>query len=194
MSCRNAAGGPLSCYAEPLRDLLTDRGYAPNTITNYGWALARLDGWLQVRRLDRTALTEPVLRRIVRSRTARGQCSAEAGQQMLLVVTRLVELGGVAAGEPSTSDRVLADFAGYLLGECGLAPLTARCRGDVVRRFLAWRTKGHGDLDLAGLTVGDVHAFVLGEAARLHRGSISPVLDSMRSFLRFTVRDRGHGR
>lgn len=80
--------------------------------------------------------------------------------------------------------QVLADYRAFLLVQRRLAPLTVKTRTDVIRRFLAWLETG-GELNLAGLTVADVHAFVLAEARRLRRSSIRSVLEAVRCLLRF---------
>ena len=78
----------------------------------------------------------------------------------------LRELGAVPAPARSASQLVLAGYREHLLVERRLTVLTAATRADVIRRFLAWRTSGRGELALADLTVADVHAFVLAEASR----------------------------
>ncbi|MGE5764477.1 MAG: tyrosine-type recombinase/integrase [Mycobacterium leprae] len=184
MACRQGSRS-LLVYAKPLRAMLTDRGYASSTIGVYERALAQLSAWPQVDRASGSGLTETELRRIVRSRLARGGCTEAMAGRVSRLVPHLRALGAVGADEPTPAERVLAGYRGYLLADCRLAALTASTRGDVIRRFLAWRTAQHGGLDLPRLTVDDVHRFVLHEAHRLDRGSIGPVLDAMRSFLRF---------
>lgn len=89
--------------------------------------------------------------------------------------------------------QVLADYREFSAVQRRLAPLTVRTRSDVIRRFLAWLEE-RGTLNLAGLTVNEVHAFVLFEAGRLRRGSISAVLEAMRCFLRFLFATARHPR
>jgi integrase/recombinase XerD len=171
---------PLAEAVEPLREVLVGRGYGPATIAQYDRLLGQLGDWSRVKRIDRARLTEEQVRRFARSR-------ADGKGTVLRLATLLVllrELGVVPPPARSASEVVLDGFGEYLIRERRLASLTVTTRFDVIRRFLVWRSKT-GDLNLAGLTVVDVHGFVLHEAARLHRGSVGPVLDSMRSFLRY---------
>lgn len=171
---------PLSAAVEPLREVLVGRGYGPATIEQYARLLGQLDEWLRVKRIDPARLTEEQVRRFVRSRTD-GKSTV---LRLATLLALLRELGAVPLAEPSTSEVVLDGFGEYLVKERRLASLTVTTRRDVIRRFLVWRS-ATGDMNLAGLTVVDVHAFVLHEAARLHRGSVAPMLDSMRSFLHY---------
>jgi site-specific recombinase XerD len=186
MTGSKRAGSPaLLTFTAPLRTMLIDRGYATSTVLGYVRALEELSGWPQVRRLQAGALSEAALRRAVRSRCQRGQSSPAIGKRVLALVGHLRELEALTAAEPTPAQRLLEEYVGYALREQRLAPLTARTRADVIRRFLAWHADHCEGRDLPDLGVGDVHRFVLHEAARLHRGSVGPVMDSMRSFLRF---------
>lgn len=175
---------PLLGEVERLREMLADRGYAPRTIASYERVLCALASWPPVRRLGEPPLCEVSLRRAVARGVRRGECSAAAAKEAESLFGHLRVLGVFAVEEPTPAQRVLAEFRAYLLSERRLAPLTAQTRADVIRRFLAWRA-GNDELALSALTVGDVHAFVVHEARRLSRRSLSPVLDSVRSFLRF---------
>lgn len=82
------------------------------------------------------------------------------------------------------SGRVLEDYRRYLLRERRVATLTSVTRIDVIRRFLAQRAT-RADLGLPGLTVGELHAFLLGESPRLAVSTMRVVVDALRSFARF---------
>lgn len=184
MTSAQSKHGPLLAYRDRLRDLLIDGGYAPSTITAYDGLLAALADWPPVRRLGEPPLHERALRRMFASGVRRGECSAAAARQAGYLVRHLRAVGAIAIEEPTEAERVMAEFRGYLLSERRLAAVTARTRGDVIRRFLAWCARD-GELALSSLTAADVHGFVLHEAHRLSRRSLSPVLDATRSFLRF---------
>lgn len=175
---------PLLVEVERLRESLVGRGYAPRTIANYERLLCQLACWPPVRRMGRPPLPEVSLRRAVARGVRRGDCSVSTGKAVESLLGHLRVLGLIAVEEPTPAERLLAQFRDYQLSERGLAPLTARTRGDVIRRFLAWRA-GDGEQLLSSLSVGEVHAFVLHESRRLSRASLSPVLDSLRAFLRF---------
>lgn len=176
--------GPLLPYLEGLRAALTDRGYAPNSLVTYDVVLGRLSDWLHRRHLQPSVITAEVVDRFVREQQADRATSTGTVRGLSTVLGFLRAERVIPAPGPSPIELVLADFSAYLVVQRRLARLTVVTRSDAVRRFLAWRAS-RGELDLAGLTVTDVHAFVLAEASRLHRGSISPVLDALRSFLRF---------
>jgi integrase/recombinase XerD len=85
---------------------------------------------------------------------------------------------------PAPIAEVVTAFREYTIDVRGLSYWTAQTRGDVARRFLAAHAPG-GTGELAAVTVEQVHDFFRGEAQRLATMSMGPVLDSMRSFLRF---------
>lgn len=85
---------------------------------------------------------------------------------------------------PAPVAEVVTAFREYTIDVRGLSFWTAQTRGDVVRRFLVEHAPG-GASDLAAVVVEQVHDFFRGEAGRLTTTSMGPVLDSMRSFLRF---------
>ncbi|HVT22110.1 MAG TPA: tyrosine-type recombinase/integrase [Mycobacteriales bacterium] len=178
--------GSLAVFVEPLRSRLTDRGYAASTVKSATRLLSSVACWPGVRRLGRPPLSEAALRRAIARRMRRGECSAGTARHAGNLIAHLRELGAITVAGPTASEQLLADFVGYQIEQRRLSALTARSRADVVRRFLAWGQAELGDLELAGLSVGDVHRFVLFEAHRLQRASLGPVLSSMRSFLRFT--------
>jgi integrase/recombinase XerD len=85
----------------------------------------------------------------------------------------------------SQVEVVLDAYRDYLASERRLAGSTVVGRSQVVDRFLTQRAAGAGELDLAGITVTDVHGFVFGQAGRLSVGSIRMVAEALRCFLRF---------
>lgn len=85
---------------------------------------------------------------------------------------------------PAPVADVVTAFREYQLEVRGLSFWTAQTRGDVVRRFLVRHAPG-GVGDLAVVSVDQVHDFFRHEAQRLTTTSMGPVLDAMRSFLRF---------
>jgi hypothetical protein len=60
-------------------------------------------------------------------------------------------------------ETLLERYRGYLVGEPGLTPGTARCYLDVIRPFVATRVSGSQDgrVDFAGLTGAEVSGFIL---------------------------------
>jgi integrase/recombinase XerD len=85
---------------------------------------------------------------------------------------------------PAAVVEVVTAFREYTIEVRCLSFWTAQTRGDIARRFLVENAPG-GAEDLAALSVEQVHSFFRNEAQRLTTTSMGPVLDSMRSFLRF---------
>ncbi len=109
-----------------------------------------------------------------------------SGLAVLLAV--LLEQGVVteivAPPEKSAHELVLAKFYAYLRGERGLAAGTAGAYVERARRFLAGCP---AEVELAGLTTGDVTRAVLAEAGRVSVGSTQYFVAGLRAFLRFCV-------
>lgn len=89
-----------------------------------------------------------------------------------------------AGSTPAPIAEVVTAFREYTIDIRGLSLWTAQTRGDVARRFVAGHAPG-GVADLGGVSIEQVHEFFRTEAQRLSTMSMGPVLDSMRSFLRF---------
>lgn len=89
-----------------------------------------------------------------------------------------------ASAGPEPVVEVVTAFREYAIEVRGLSFWTAQTRGDVARRFLVAHAPGGVD-DVAAVSVEQVHDFFRTEAQRLTTTSMGPVLDSMRSFLRF---------
>src|SRR5213078_3867836 len=83
--------------------------------------------------------------------------------------------------EPATPAGVLlARYRHYLVAERGLAPETARGYVDAVRLFLGGRERP-GELNLRGLTAGDVTAFVLATCPGKPKGTAKLTVTALRS-------------
>jgi integrase/recombinase XerD len=82
------------------------------------------------------------------------------------------------------ADALLVRYRGYLVVERGLAEATAEGYLWSVRPFVAGRARG-GGLDLAGLTAGDVTAFVLAACPHRATGSAKLIVTALRSLLSF---------
>jgi integrase/recombinase XerD len=177
--------GPLFAQVEGLRRWLTERGYAALTQAGYERTLAKLSRWLQANEIEPNGLTVDVVARFVDDERARRGGTAGPVPGLSTVLRYLHSAGVCPVQRPSgPADLVVEDYRRYVLEQRGLAPLTVVACCEVVRRFVTERVVG-GELDLSGLTVIEVHGFVLGEAQRLRRGAISAVLQAVRSFLRF---------
>jgi integrase/recombinase XerD len=85
-----------------------------------------------------------------------------------------VRLGAVPA--------LLGRYRSYLISERGLTPGTARCYLDAIRPFVTSRLRGE-ELNLAGLTAGDVTAFVVAACPGRPQGTAKLIVTTLRSLL-----------
>lgn len=172
--------GPLLPHAAGLRPWLAEQGYADTSQAGCERVFAALSRWLLVRRVEVATLTDRQLASFVADHAV-----ADGHVPGLTAVLRYLRAAGALAPgpEPGAIDRAVADFRRYLVERRQLAPSTVQQRGEVVRRFLSGLDDGA--LALSGLGVVEVRGFVLAEAARLRRGSITAVLQATRSFLRY---------
>lgn len=176
-----ALSGPLQSHAVGLRPWLAEQGYAESSQVCYGRVLVALSRWLQAKRIDPGTLTDRRLTGfVVEHRASDGHVHG-----LVAVLRYLRSVGAIPVGRKAGGvDRAVEEFGGYLVQARQLAPLTVRQRCDVTRRFLTAR-EHEGTLALSELTVIEVRAFVMAEAARLRRGSVTGVLHAMRAFLRY---------
>jgi hypothetical protein len=105
--------------------------------------------------------------------------------QPLLDNLRRIGVVPVVGSAAASSGRevVIEQFAGYLIGDCGLAASTIVNYRAVAGRFLAgcrWESGA-----LVGVSSESVNSFVLGEATRRSGGSLNTVATGLRVLLRF---------
>lgn len=179
--------GPLAPHAAVYRGRLEVLGYTPLTIVNELRQVSHLSRWMQARGVGvselRVVLIEEFLvaRRVASSRN----CSRHG---LIVLLTVLIDEGVLkerrASATGSPHGVVLAKFHAYLLGERGLAVGTADAYVERARRFLADYPP---DVELGGLSAGDVTRAVQREAERVSIGSVQYFVAGLRAFLRFCV-------
>jgi integrase/recombinase XerD len=188
-SClKDRPGVALAVHAEGLRRALRDLGYAATTVEIHLRRLSALDGWLADEHIGPDELTEPVLARFIASGRAGGG-KLPVSLRGLGPVLGFLRGAGVIPPAPAVAAspiEVAVDaYRAYLVSERRLAGSTVVGRSEVVARFLTQRCSGGGELDLAAITVADVHGFLFGQAGRLSVGSTRMVAEALRCFLRF---------
>ncbi|MGB0094238.1 MAG: site-specific integrase [Solirubrobacteraceae bacterium] len=134
-------------------------------------------------------LTSRAVERFVAERRRVGYRSSVSPKSLRPLLGYLGRLGVLPAGdgEPLTPvDRLLAQFCDYLLVERGATPGTVGQYEPVARLFLEERSEPIAD-DLAGLSGGEIHAFVLREARRRGQRQAELMVCALRALLRFLL-------
>ena len=179
--------GPLAPFADGFRVELSQLGYAASTGALHLQMMGHLSRWLAGQGLDGTALTSELMDEYLVARRAAGYVNHRSGRglQPLLDHLRRCEVAPwPVPSEDGPVERLLSRYAGYLARERGLAESTIRNYVELVRPFLADRSRA-GDGDLSGLTAGDVTAFVVASCQGPKRAMSSWMAGALRSLLRF---------
>jgi len=184
--------GPLEAFALGFAEELTRLGYTRLSAVLQLRLAAHLSRWLAGQGADAGSLTDVVVGRFLVARRDAGYTAwlTAVGLAPLLGYLRRLEVLPPPMPEPvatAAGDVLLERYRGYLLGERGLASGTARVCVARVRAFVT----AHIDPDdvgggsLAGLTSGDVVAFVVRTCRELSPKAAQQTASAMRSLLRF---------
>jgi integrase/recombinase XerD len=179
--------GPLERHAAGFVAELVEAGYRPRSAAVQLRLLAHLSRWVRQEGLDPGELGEPQLERFRREHLA-GVVGLRGAGGLVPLLGYLRARGVIPPAEPpirSIAELLLERYRGYLLVERGLTAETARGYVDLVRPFVCSRVRDGGELDLAGLTPGDVLGFVLAECRQRPRRSAKMLVTALRSLLRF---------
>ena len=179
--------GPLQRYAPGFVAELSRLGYTANSASGQMFVMAHLSRWLAGEGLDAAGLTPRVAERFLAARRAAGYTlylSPKALVPLLGYLRRLGIAPEPPPAPPAPVEALLGRYQRYLVTERGLAPETVRGYADFVRPFLAGRERA-GGLDLAGLTAGEVTAFVLATCPGRPKGSAKLTVTALRSLLGF---------
>lgn len=183
--------GPLEPYVVGFRGELARQGYSRWTAIAHLQLMGHLSRWLGAHGLDASALSPASVELYLRDRRASGQVVRLTPRGLVPLVGYLQELGVVAEPAPPVAEgpgeRLLEDFATYLVRERGLAERTVAGYRSVGRLFLPERSSGLGEdgAGLGTLTAGEINAFVLAQSAQRSAGSLNNVVTALRAFLRF---------
>lgn len=181
--------GPLAPMAPGFVAELGRLGYARVSVVHQMQLAAHLSRWMAGEGVVAGELTAERVQRFVEARRAAGYRHFLMPSSLSPLLDYLRELG--VTPEPATvapvgpADLLVARYREYLLAERGLAVTTVRYYERVARRFLGEVPVMRGELDLAGVTAGEVGRFVLAECGRCSSGSASNVVVALRSLLRF---------
>jgi len=180
-------GGPLALFVEGFRARLEVLGYARGPQVVHMELMAGLSRWLDERGLDASGLTLEALQDFVAGRRAAGRRDARSMRSVRSLIEYLQEAGVPAPVRKPASGPVqtlLDGYARYLIHERGLAGLTVARNVDLVRPFVAVQV-GPDGLDLAGLSAGDVLAFMLVRSRVDRPATVQRAGTALRSLLRY---------
>ncbi len=185
--------GPLEPYADGVRRELSKQGYSSSPAAGHLQLMGHLSRWLERHGLEPGELTGSRVEQFLEHRRSAGRVHRRLtlkGMSPLLGYLRA--LGVVPRPEPPAAadplELLLAEFAGYLVDERGLAKPTVANYCGVAKAFLSARScepQGSNDLAVGALAADEVIGFVLVEAERRSPGSLNNVATGLRALLRF---------
>jgi site-specific recombinase XerD len=183
---RVLVSGPLARFADGFREHLAEKGYTLRTKRELLQLLAHLSRWMEVQELEVGALTSAVSERFILERRAQGYRSSISLRSPSRVLGYLESVGALPVDEPVLSplDELLGAYARYLREERGLDERTVAGYVGIARQFLAERPESIEDR-LAGLSGGEINAFVLRESRRVRPRTAETVVCALRALLRF---------
>src|SRR2546421_146661 len=180
--------GPLGLYAKGFRAELARQGYASSSAVNQLKLVGHLSRWMTMEGLSAAELVPAVIERYVAARRAacyRHNLSEQGLRPLLGYLRGLGALAGPAPpGPASPHERLLEDYAGYLVAERSLAPGTVRYYLRFARLFVSSVPEETGP-GLGAITTGDVSRFVVEQCGRRSVGSARTLVMALRSLLRF---------
>lgn len=186
---RVRVAGPLEPFAAGFAGELVDQGYASQPAAQQLRLMAHVSRWLAAAGKQPAVLNAVTVEAFVVSRRAAGYSNHLTGDALRPLLGYLRGLGVVAAQDVLVANGpvevALERYRRYLLVERGLSVITARVYVDAVRPFLVGRVSTDGRLDLRGLRVGDVMAFVVGRCPGQSRGAAKQTTTALRSLLVF---------
>lgn len=163
-------------------------GYTPGTVRGELKIAGGLGRWLVVENIELSQVTTVVIERF------RLACRDEGRRRVPSVrsfapLRRYLTSAGVLIVEPAPPltavGRLVADYAGWLVVERGLAPTTVLRYENMARRFLEQRAVVSGSRFVEDLTGTDVVAFLVAETGRVSVGAAKGRVAELRSLLKF---------
>lgn len=185
---RVRVSGPLSVYRAGFAGELAGQGYTAGSAQRQVLLLAHLSRWLDGHGLGAADLTPGRVEEFLEVRRTEGYAQELSQRGMLPLLGYLRGLGvapvppQAAPGTPA--EMLLAEYGSYLTAERGLAAGSIERYLSTARLFLSGCERP-GGLGLAGLTAGDVTAFVVRECRGRSTGSAKVLVTALRSLLRF---------
>ena len=180
--------GPLAPFAAGFDAELARLGYTPDSAYGQLRLAAEFSAWLAGAGVGLPEVTAERLEVFVAGRRADGHSRGRTGRAFAPLVDYLRGLAVVppeveeVAAAPT--DRLLARYRSYLIGERGLQERTCRGYVHLVRPFLAARLIA-GTLDLQSVTSADVTGFLVQVSRVSPARTCQATATALRSLLRF---------
>jgi integrase/recombinase XerD len=183
------ASGPLADCAVGYGSWLAGRGYSRWTVAHRLWQLELVSRWLGREGLSAGELSPERMEEFVASRRAAGYSTWVSVRSTALPLEYLCELGIVPGPRASVVvddpiERLLADYARYLLDERALRERTAARYVSLARVFVEG-VAGAGGVGLERLSAAAVSLFMARECRRRSVAGARELVWTLRSFLRW---------
>lgn len=180
--------GPLAVYRDGFAEELVALGYTPDSAARQVQLMAHVSRWLQAEGLGAGELTPLRVEEFLNHRRAEGYTLQLFDRGLMALLGYLRDLGAAPSLPAPVActpvEALMERYRGYLSAERGLAAGSVERYGGPARLFLSERQQPDG-LDLDGLTVGEVTAFVVRECRARRTGSAKVLVTALRSLLRF---------
>jgi len=181
-----AVKGPLGPYAAGFCAALDRMGYADSSAVNVVKLVAHLSRWMGREGVTVRELGPEEVGRYVAARRAAGYRHNPAAWGLGTLLSYLQGLGVLAAVAPSSpptgQERLLQDYARYLVSERGLKAGTVRYYLRFAGLFLSSVARG-GELDVDTIATGDVSSFLVDQCGRRRVGTAKNLVMALRSLL-----------
>lgn len=181
-----AVKGPLGPYAAGFCAELDGLGYAGSSAVNLLKLVAHLSQWMGREGLTVRELGPEEVGRYVAARRAAGYRHNPAAWGLGTLLSYLRKLGVLAEVAPSVAprgqERLLQDYAGYLVSERGLKAGTVRYYLRFAGLFLSSVARG-GEFDVDTIATGDVSSFLVDQCGRRSVGSAKNLVMALRALL-----------
>lgn len=181
-----AVKGPLGPYAAGFCAELDGLGYAGSSAVNVLKLVAHLSRWMGSGGLTVRELSPEEVERYVAARRAAGYRHNPAAWGLGTLLSYLRRLGVLPevarSGAPTGQERVLQDYAGYLVSERGLKAGTVRYYLRFAGLFLSSVARG-GALGVDTIATGDVSSFLVDQCGRRSVGSAKTLVMALRALL-----------
>lgn len=185
--------GPLAPYAVGFEAELTRLGYAARSATALIGLVGQLSRWLEGQGRDAGELSAQAVEEFLHARGDAEGSWRPTGKTLLGLLGYLRELG--VAPRPAAPvarkplDGLLERYRLYLVEERGLVEGTVDNYLHAAKLFLSGRVGVEGRVELTGLRVADVTAFLIRECPRRNVGAARNLASALRSLLRFAFLD-----